>query len=489
MTLKKRILTFFCSLLLCFNIMFGFNVQKANAIVGADDAFYVAFLLTLGTYTTYELQTNREVVMDCAKELYKNSFATTGLTGVITKKGKEIKEDLVKLKNYYASKSSFTNSFSTENFNANDYIKDTSAYFPVLDATFNVEQDPENDYLWYVTLNGQKIKIGETVTFKNGKTYTFNYMGSYDSVYIKFRSCYTKEQTQKPFFTVTLYNDKEVRLKLNYLLYLNQDFKSSTFIGNMQNLMSSTVAKEDTKDIEKALTKALNNVDSKFNADTTYTIKVPSDTDYSEATKVNYNAITNTYTYTKEAEAVDTTVTDGKVAVLEGQMEDVNTNVSMLSVAMQTLDANVKSIEQSLTDYLSSALGLIGNILDYVIDLPSNIFNSLKGAFNSVIDGVRDMLNWFTAPATISFDFTALQNIELAKKFPFSLPLDIKNAVSTFSAEPKTPNFTVQFPECFYNYKFTVDLKDFNFIASISRAFCIIIFNIALIYVTYKFMF
>lgn len=83
-------------------------------------------------------------------------------------------------------------------------------------------------------------------------------------------------------------------------------------------------------------------------------------------------------------------------------------------------------------------------------------------------------------PDSVSLDFSPLLDIPLDKKFPFSLPWDIKRSVEILQANGKAPKWEIPI----LTETLVIDFSTFESLASIVQAFSILIFILALILIS-----
>ncbi|HHX67633.1 MAG TPA: hypothetical protein GX708_06195 [Gallicola sp.] len=107
----------------------------------------------------------------------------------------------------------------------------------------------------------------------------------------------------------------------------------------------------------------------------------------------------------------------------------------------------------------------------------TGLLGSILGAITDLKDFIKSI---FIPEEFNSLDFSPLQNIGIAEKFPFSLPWDLKNSVLALSANPEAPIFDVPI----VSEVITLDFTEFESWASIIRVFTTLIFVIALIILT-----
>lgn len=103
-------------------------------------------------------------------------------------------------------------------------------------------------------------------------------------------------------------------------------------------------------------------------------------------------------------------------------------------------------------------------------------------------DPVTDPWTSPKAPETATIDWTPLLNdADLTKKFPFSIPWDLKAQLSVFNVSPVAPKFNVDVPKFItigslvIPLKFSVDLAQFDRIATLARWFLTIAVDVGFV--------
>lgn len=77
-------------------------------------------------------------------------------------------------------------------------------------------------------------------------------------------------------------------------------------------------------------------------------------------------------------------------------------------------------------------------------------------------------------------DFSPITNISISDKFPFSIPWDLRDSVEMLASEGKAPKWDVPI----VTETITIDMAEFEQIASIMRVFNTLLFIVALIMLT-----
>ena len=84
-------------------------------------------------------------------------------------------------------------------------------------------------------------------------------------------------------------------------------------------------------------------------------------------------------------------------------------------------------------------------------------------------------------PLTKAIDFTPLKGFDLTGKFPFSIPWDIKNSITTLVAPSVAPKFDIDMTKWKGGTHYIIDFSMFDKLATILRWGMLMIFNIGLI--------
>lgn len=152
-----------------------------------------------------------------------------------------------------------------------------------------------------------------------------------------------------------------------------------------------------------------------------------------------------------------------------------------------------------------SAIPLLGSL---AISTPLNpalnpILNpSLDGLVKDValirteVGAITGSLDIASVPKSVEFDFGPLMvaGNAFTRKFPFSVPWDVKRQLDVFNVSPQAPKFVINKPNFIvlsgYSIplRLTIDLAQFDFIASLIRWFGVIAFDIGVILAMRRFM-
>lgn len=117
------------------------------------------------------------------------------------------------------------------------------------------------------------------------------------------------------------------------------------------------------------------------------------------------------------------------------------------------------------------------------------------------ISGVRTDVGTMTRTLTetetdVSINWAPLQlaGDTLTRKFPFSIPWDVKRQLDVFNVKPQAPKFTINKPDFIVlkghsiPLKMTIDLSNFDTVAAITRWFLVIAFDVGVILSMRRFM-
>lgn len=129
---------------------------------------------------------------------------------------------------------------------------------------------------------------------------------------------------------------------------------------------------------------------------------------------------------------------------------------------------------------IPKGLGKIIALLKELINWSSRIFN--KEEIDK--ESEPDKPGLFEIPEGLNLEFEPLKNLAIIGKFPFSLPWDLKNAVNLLVSPAEPPKWTVPI----VSEEIEIDLSEFESLAFISRSFFTILFIIALVIATRRFI-
>jgi hypothetical protein len=132
----------------------------------------------------------------------------------------------------------------------------------------------------------------------------------------------------------------------------------------------------------------------------------------------------------------------------------------------------------------SDPFGSIGSFL-------TSIVVYLRDLLIATMDYLGDLLKYvFMNSSSSGIDFTPLivSVSNLTTKFPFSIPWDVKNAITSLQATPTPPSWTINFDSRYFKGggNVVLDFSQFETLAAVSRWGILIMFNISLILLSKK---
>lgn len=156
-----------------------------------------------------------------------------------------------------------------------------------------------------------------------------------------------------------------------------------------------------------------------------------------------------------------------------------NLETGFANVVQAIKDIKIDGSGSGVGSGIGSTIGtLIGNLLtEWIKDLIDNALDTgsdLVDTANSIIDNLGTM---FSPVADVA-----------KTKFPFSLPWDIYACIKILAAEPETPVFKLDLtlPSYGIDEQLVIDLKDFETLSKLSRAFFTLTFIVILVNFTLK---
>lgn len=148
------------------------------------------------------------------------------------------------------------------------------------------------------------------------------------------------------------------------------------------------------------------------------------------------------------------------------------------------------------TGYLNPALPTTG---DAVIHVPANpTWDGLTGDVTGTITSTIQISSSTDtssstaidlSPSTDTIDWSPLENIKVFDKFPFSIPWDLKNIVSSLVATPEAPKWVIDIPMSSLHlpdFAFTIDFSQYEVPVKVIRWGFLLIFTGGLAFVAYK---
>jgi hypothetical protein len=192
-----------------------------------------------------------------------------------------------------------------------------------------------------------------------------------------------------------------------------------------------------------------------------------------------HSSLSDGYTNTNMFVGFETSVNNLALDMYPSGTRDYSSNTSSYPVTV------------SYNNVLESPTGVpvdIPQTNDVSIPIPSTLPANLSQSVavpTSLVDTTTQPTDY--SNATEHIDFTPLMNINFFNKFPFCLPTDFYNAVVDFIAPPAAPVFTIDLSHAFTGgCVLTLDMSQFNVLATIARWFEYIIFLVGLIKLTPK---
>lgn len=125
-----------------------------------------------------------------------------------------------------------------------------------------------------------------------------------------------------------------------------------------------------------------------------------------------------------------------------------------------------------------TALGQIITLLKQLVNWSSNIFNKIPEP------QTEPEPNPLELPQKVELDFSPLQGLLVTDKFPFCLPWDLKRCVEKLISPGSPPRWEVEM----VTEKFIIDFSQFETLAAISRSFFALIYVVALVVITRRFI-
>jgi hypothetical protein len=112
------------------------------------------------------------------------------------------------------------------------------------------------------------------------------------------------------------------------------------------------------------------------------------------------------------------------------------------------------------------------------------------------VDSITSVLDVVSVPKNVELDFGPLivAGDAFTRRFPFSIPWDVKRQLDVFNVSPQAPKFVINKPNFIVlsghsiPLRLTIDLSPFDFIASLIRWFGVISFDIGVILSMRRFM-
>lgn len=180
-------------------------------------------------------------------------------------------------------------------------------------------------------------------------------------------------------------------------------------------------------------------------------------------------------------------------------LDSLNTQFLSFMSEYANFGAKFDKLLDSVLKFPEFISGKIDELIKAIEGIEVNVENTSGGfldkALSIIVGGFLDILvggaraNISAAVSELSTTFEPIVDVSKTR-FPFSIPWDLQRVVELVSAPPEVPKFSIPFkvPNMGLDYSLDIDLKDWESMAKISRAFFTIMFVIALMGITTKFI-
>lgn len=237
------------------------------------------------------------------------------------------------------------------------------------------------------------------------------------------------------------------------------------------------------------------------------------ETDWSKVNKSIYDAVSDAITDAGGWGALDETqkqeIIDSKMDDILGSLGEIGDNTGESNALLSSIKDILKSINNhvvSISDYIIDSIANQGKLFTLFQDFSfEKLLETIKdsgGGGGSIADSavgtiigsfISDLLEKVmngdeTAEDAVSILVTRFSKlVDVSKtKFPFSLPWDVVVIFETLSHEPETPviDFPIKVASVGFDYTIHIDMKDFESLSKMCRAFFAITFALILIKLT-----
>lgn len=237
------------------------------------------------------------------------------------------------------------------------------------------------------------------------------------------------------------------------------------------------------------------------------------ETDWDKVNKNIYDAVSDAITDAGGWGALDESqkqeIIDSKMDDILGSLGEIGDNTGQSNALLSSIKDILKTINNhvvSISDYLIDTITNQGKLLTLFKDFSfEKLLETIKdsgGSGGSIADSavgtvigsfISDLLEKVmngdeTAEDAVSILVTRFSKlVDISKtKFPFSLPWDVVVIFKTLSHEPETPviDFPIKVASVGFDYTIHIDMKDFESLSKMCRAFFAITFALILIKLT-----
>lgn len=237
------------------------------------------------------------------------------------------------------------------------------------------------------------------------------------------------------------------------------------------------------------------------------------ETDWDKVNKSIYDSVSDAITdaggWGNLDESQRQKIIDSKMDDILGSLGEIGDNTGESSALLSSIKDILKSINNhvvSISDYLIDVITNQGKLFNLFKDFSfEKLLETIKdsgGSGGSIADSavgtvigsfISDLLEKVmngdeTAEDAVSILVTRFSKlVDVSKtKFPFSLPWDVVVIFETLSHEPETPviDFPIKVASVGFDYTIHIDMKDFESLSKMCRAFFAITFALILIKLT-----
>lgn len=237
------------------------------------------------------------------------------------------------------------------------------------------------------------------------------------------------------------------------------------------------------------------------------------ETDWDKVNKSIYDSVSDAITdaggWGNLDESQRQEIIDSKMDDILGSLGEIGDNTGESSALLSSIKDILKSINNhvvSISDYLIDVITNQGKLFNLFKDFSfEKLLETIKdsgGSGGSIADSavgtvigsfISDLLEKVmngdeTAEDAVSILVTRFSKlVDVSKtKFPFSLPWDVVVIFETLSHEPETPviDFPIKVASVGFDYTIHIDMKDFESLSKMCRAFFAITFALILIKLT-----
>ena len=175
---------------------------------------------------------------------------------------------------------------------------------------------------------------------------------------------------------------------------------------------------------------------------------------------------------------------EGSVSGSISRLGELESSLTGTNIRIGTLEDGIASLGTIVGDITNT----LTNVNDRIADLES-LSSVNTGFLSNILTSIQELTNFNITMPRVNFDM--FLNFNITERFPFSLPWDFMHILNELTriapSQAGAPIFVIDLTGTFIGQTYTVDMNNFETLASAVRTLQRIAFSVFLIFVTAKF--